>query len=81
VKYHIRDTTQSEMTLSSTFDCSMTRKSYLTLLPLNVSISTTENDFNLVFLTRKTTAKVPIVKLNKQASVPCLQDPVEVMGW
>jgi trypsin len=43
--------------------------------------STTNNDFNLVFLTRQTTANVHIVKLNKEASIPSHRDPVEVMGW
>lgn len=43
--------------------------------------SRTDNDFNLIFLTRKTTANVPIVKLNKEASIPSNRDPVEVMGW
>jgi secreted trypsin-like serine protease len=43
--------------------------------------SSTDNDFNLIFLTRKTTADVPIVKLNKEKSVPSATDAVEVMGW
>jgi trypsin len=43
--------------------------------------TTTNNDFNLVFLTRQTTANVPIVQLNKEASIPSHRDPVEVMGW
>lgn len=42
---------------------------------------TTNNDFNLVFLTRQTTANLPIVQLNKEASIPSHRDPVEVMGW
>jgi trypsin len=43
--------------------------------------SRTDNDFNLIFLSRETTADVPFVKLNKERSVPLHQDPVEVMGW
>lgn len=43
--------------------------------------SWTDNDFNLIFLNRETTADVPFVKLNSDRSIPSHQDPVEVMGW
>ncbi|KAL3803201.1 hypothetical protein HJC23_003476 [Cyclotella cryptica] len=43
--------------------------------------SNTDNDFNLIFLDRPTTAAVAIVKLNKESFVPSAQDPVTVMGW
>lgn len=43
--------------------------------------SRTDNDFNLIFLARKTTANVPLVKLNKEATIPAARTPVEVMGW
>lgn len=42
---------------------------------------TTDNDFNLIFLGRPTTADVSIVKLNKESSVPSAQELVTVMGW
>ena len=44
--------------------------------------SLTDNDFNLIFLTRETTANnVPLVALNTEGDVPSGGDPVEVMGW
>jgi len=42
---------------------------------------TTNNDFNLVFLTRPTNADVKPVKLNSDSSVPHAGDLVTVMGW
>jgi trypsin len=44
--------------------------------------SLTDNDFNLIFLTRETTTNnVPLVALNTEGDVPGGGDPVEVMGW
>ena len=41
----------------------------------------TDNDFNLLFLNRPTTANVKLVKLNSDTSVPIVDAPVTVMGW
>jgi hypothetical protein len=41
--------------------------------------SYTDNDFNLIFLRQSVDA--PVVKLNKESSVPAARDPVIVMGW
>ncbi|ACI64196.1 predicted protein [Thalassiosira pseudonana CCMP1335] len=42
---------------------------------------TTDNDFNLVFLDRPTTANVEMVTLNSQSSLPGVGDEVTVVGW
>ena len=47
----------------------------------NYNSRTTNNDYNLVFLQRPTTANVNLVNINADASRPRPGDPVTVMGW